>query len=145
MASGVGYLIGFVLGNILRCRQKSSAITTIFPLLGGILLSKFSRFFMIFIMMILLGITLCFVPWTSSLWAVDTVYTVIGIALAFLMTGTKINVIDETFFKLLISCRRQCALFGLLGQTERSVHSSTSLLSQSRAFDGTFSRPDPVG
>lgn len=46
--------------------------------------------------MLILSSVLMIVPWTNSLWAVDTVYTIIGVAVAILMVGKCV------FFLLLL-------------------------------------------
>ena len=71
MATSVGYVLGF--------------------LIGGFLLSRFSRNFIMLVTLQVLGSMLVTVPWISSDWATDTVYIIIGVSLAILMIGNVCN------------------------------------------------------
>ncbi len=69
-ATSVGYVLGF--------------------LFGGFLLAKFSRNFIMLLTLQVLGSMLITVPWVNSVWAIDTVYILIGVSIAILMIGNKI-------------------------------------------------------
>jgi len=73
--SACGYLVGFFL--------------------AGFLLSRFSRLFMVSVGTAALGVTLAFVPFTSSSWSVSAVYAVIGAMLALLMAGGNAMCLDQ--------------------------------------------------
>uniref|UniRef100_A0A0K2TUR2 Uncharacterized protein n=1 Tax=Lepeophtheirus salmonis TaxID=72036 RepID=A0A0K2TUR2_LEPSM len=79
MPSSVGYVIGF--------------------LIGGILYNKFSKYFILLLISIFLGIVLFIVPWTTNLWALDTVYSLIGMCSAILMIGGNVICLDFWGYK----------------------------------------------
>lgn len=74
MATSTGYVVGF--------------------LIGGMLLAKFSRNFIMLLTMNMLGSMLLVVPWISSMWATYTVYSLIGISVAILMIGGNVICLD---------------------------------------------------
>ncbi|TRY70404.1 hypothetical protein TCAL_02416 [Tigriopus californicus] len=70
ITGAIGYLMGFAI--------------------GGFLLSKFSRFFMTFLSLLALGISLMIVPWVQTVWALDALHSLIGVSLAMLMTAGNV-------------------------------------------------------
>lgn len=123
MATSVGYVLGF--------------------LIGGFLLSRFSRNFIMLLTLQVLGSMLVTVPWIASDWATDTVYIIIGVSLAILMIGRFWVGISIRFTFCLISSsslrssercilpyflRRKCHLLGFLGSQIWSLYTSPSFL-----------------
>ena len=72
--SSVGYLVGFIVGSFL--------------------LSHFSRFFVLVLGSATLGLTLTFVPWTTSSGGLNAAYAIVGSTLAILMVGGNVICLD---------------------------------------------------
>ena len=62
--------------------------------LAALILGRFSRLFILLQSLLLMGLAFAFVPWTSSLWAVDTVHTSIGVGLAIILAAGNIICLD---------------------------------------------------
>ena len=62
--------------------------------LAAMILGRFSRLFILLQSLLLMGLALAFVPWTTSLWAVDTVHTAIGVGLAIFLSAGNIVCLD---------------------------------------------------